>query len=107
MRRSSPSDEPVLITSAPKNPEDEYEWRRKKYAIMMTLRAVCVIAAAMTYRISLWLALAFVIGGMVLPWCAVIIANDGPPKKRARQPVHHVASERALPSAPSDHVING
>ena len=73
----------MLITTAHESGDDEYDRRRKKYAIMMTLRALCVLGAALTYRVSIVLALAFVVGGMVLPWCAVIIANDGPAKKRA------------------------
>src|SRR6266581_6293079 len=98
MRRTR-ADEPVLITTAPENNDDEYDRRRTKYAIMMTLRAVCVVAAAMTYRASIWLALAFVVGGMVLPWCAVIIANDRPAKKRqSRLGDHHdLRAERGLP----------
>lgn len=97
MRRTHAED-PVLITSAPESPDDEYDRRRKKYAIMMGLRAICVIAAALTYRVSLLLALAFVVGGIVLPWCAVIIANDGPAKRRARRPTRHLGlgQERAL-----------
>jgi hypothetical protein len=97
MRRSR-ADEPVLITSAPENSDDEYNRRRKKYAIMMGLRALAVIAAASTYRFSLWLALGFVVAGMVLPWCAVIIANDGPAKKRMAKPAYQpgMGGERAL-----------
>ena len=49
----------------------EYDHRRKKYVVMMGLRALCVISAATTYKVSLSLALAFIVGGMVLPWCAV------------------------------------
>jgi hypothetical protein len=97
----------TVITSAPESAEQEYTRRKRRYAIMMSLRALCVLGAALTYHVSGLLAAAFAISGVILPWCAVIIANDGPPKKRARQPVHHVPSERALPSAPSDHVING
>ena len=77
MRRSH-DDQPALITTAPESSDDEYDRRRKKYAIMMALRAVCVIAAACTYRVSIVLALAFVVAGLVLPWCAVLIANDRP-----------------------------
>jgi hypothetical protein len=109
MRRSTPADEPVLITTAPERSDDEYDRRRKKYAIMMSLRAVCVVAAAMTYRVSIWLALAFVVGGMVLPWCAVIIANDGPAKSRAKRlaPHQHLQTERALPAADDDRTVDG
>jgi len=109
MRRSSSTAEPVLITSAAESSADEYDRRRKKYAIMMALRALAVIAAASTYRVSLWLAMAFVVAGTVLPWCAVIIANDGPAKKRRpRAPQQgHVNAERALPAGDGDRVVNG
>lgn len=109
MRRSSSAGEPVLITTAPASSDDEYDRRRKKYAIMMTLRAACVVAAATTYRVSIWLALAFVVGGMVLPWCAVIIANDRPAKKRGARVAHHqhLRTERALPPAADGRVVDG
>lgn len=108
MRRSR-SDEPVLITSAPQSPDDEYDRRRAKYAIMMTLRAVCVIAAATTYRVSIWLALAFVVGGMVLPWCAVIIANDRPARKPGERLTyrHDLRPERGLPPGEDDRTVDG
>jgi Flp pilus assembly protein TadB len=108
MRRSR-SDEPVLITTAPENSDDEFDRRRTKYAIMMTLRAVCVIAAASTYRVSIWLALGFVVGGMILPWCAVIIANDRPAKKRQDRLAfrHDLRTERALPSGDDGRIVDG
>ncbi len=108
MRRSH-AEEPVLITTARESADDEYDRRRRKYAIMMSLRAVCVIAAASTYRVSVLLALAFVVGGMVLPWCAVIIANDRPAKKRARRLGyrHDLRPERALPSGRDDRTLDG
>ncbi|GAB2463844.1 DUF3099 domain-containing protein [Jatrophihabitans fulvus] len=80
------TDDPWLITSAPEVAGDGYDQRRKKYAIMMSIRALCVILAAVTYQLSIILALVFVVGGMVLPWCAVLIANDRPAKKRAPVP---------------------
>jgi hypothetical protein len=49
---------------------------------MMGLRIVCVIAAASVFRVSILLALAFMVGGAVLPWCAVLIANDRPARSR-------------------------
>jgi Flp pilus assembly protein TadB len=108
MRRSR-ADEPVLITTAPERSEDEFDRRRTKYAIMMGLRALCVIAAASTYRISIALALAFVVGGMILPWCAVIIANDRPAKKRAQHMTQRpdLRTERALPPASDDRTVDG
>lgn len=102
-------DAPLLITSAPESSDEEYERRRRKYAIMMTLRAVCVIAAACTYRLSILLALAFVVGGMVLPWCAVLIANNGPVKRQAPTPAYKpgMGTERALQAPKDGRTIDG
>jgi Flp pilus assembly protein TadB len=106
--RRSQVDQPALITSAPQNSDDEFDHRKKKYAIMMATRAVCVIAAASTYRVSIILALAFVVAGAVLPWCAVLIANDRPPKRR-RAALGHVSvpAERGLPRGSDERVVDG
>jgi Flp pilus assembly protein TadB len=107
MRRGH--DQPLLITSAPQSSDDEYDRRRKKYAIMMSLRAIAVLGAALTYHVSLALALGFVIAGAVLPWCAVLVANDRPAKKR-QVPLGHVQArpERALPAGDEDdRVVDG
>jgi hypothetical protein len=51
-----------------------------------------------------WLALGLVIGGAVLPWSAVILANDGPPKRRRAIMGHLIrSSDHALPEAKQDH----
>ena len=101
-------DQPALITDAPESRDDEFDHRRKRYAIMMALRAVCVIAAAMTYRVSIVLALAFVVAGMVLPWCAVIIANDRPAKRRQQLTYRpDLRSERALPAGEDGRTVDG
>jgi Flp pilus assembly protein TadB len=107
MRRRN-ADNPTLITTAPESNDDEYDRRRKRYAVMMGLRALCVIGAAATYRVSIILAMVFVVGGLVLPWCAVLIANDRPPKKR-RAATGYVgpAPERALPAGESDRTVDG
>jgi hypothetical protein len=106
MRRSH--DQPQLITSAPESNDDEFDRRRKRYTVMMTLRALCVLGAALSYQVSIILSLAFVVGGLVLPWCAVLIANDRPPKKRqARMGYVGKRDERALPPGTGDRVVDG
>jgi Flp pilus assembly protein TadB len=101
------TEQPALITSAPVSNDDEFDRRRRRYAVMMTLRALCVLGAALTYHLSAILAIAFVIAGAVLPWCAVLIANDRPPKKRTRRPAYGTGSpERALPGQ-SERTIEG
>jgi len=106
MRRAI-EEQPTLITSAPESNDDEYDRRRKRYALMMGLRALCVIGAATTYRVSIWLAMVFILGGLVLPWCAVLIANDRPAKKaRLRHGTAPRNTERALPPG-TDRVVDG
>lgn len=107
-------DPPVLITDAPESLDDEFDRRRKRYAIMMALRALCVIAAALTYRVSWLLAVALVVGGAVLPWCAVILANDGPAKKSRQWRRYHgettgkalESRQKALPPARDGQTVD-
>jgi Flp pilus assembly protein TadB len=107
MRRSQ-ADQPVLITSAPESNDDEFDRRRKRYAVMMALRALCVIGAAVSYHVSMPLALLFVLAGIVLPWCAVLIANDRPAKKRApKVPRTGAGTELALPPGTDERVVDG
>ncbi|MCW2541724.1 MAG: hypothetical protein JWN95_3449 [Frankiales bacterium] len=77
-------EDPVLITEARRSLDDDFNARRKKYLIMMLTRAVCIIGAASTFQISGWLAAAFVIAALILPWVAVLIANDRAPKEAVR-----------------------
>lgn len=98
----------AVITTAAQSSADEFKHRQRRYAVMMSLRAVCVVMAALTYHVSLWLALAFVVGGAALPWCAVVLANDRPPKKRVPAPAtaRPVNTERAIEGT-IDRTIDG
>lgn len=97
-----------MITSAPESNDDEFDRRRKRYAVMMGLRALCVIGAAVSYNLSMPLALLFVVAGIVLPWCAVLIANDRPAKKRApKLPPGGTRTELALPAGGDERVVDG
>jgi hypothetical protein len=77
-------DKVVLITEAGTSGDDSFDRRRRRYLITMTVRALCIIGAAVTVHLSGWLAAAFVAGALVLPWTAVLIANDRPPKEAVR-----------------------
>ncbi|GLZ34117.1 hypothetical protein Lesp02_63040 [Lentzea sp. NBRC 105346] len=82
---SSPdrNDTPVLITEAAPSYEEQHAARRRKYAIMMSLRFPCLILAAF-FAHTWWLALGFILLSVPLPWMAVLIANDRPPRKAER-----------------------
>ena len=73
--------EPVLITQAEPSLAEQHAARKKRYVITMAVRAVSLVLAAAFYQI-LWLAIIFAVLGTVLPWIAVVMANDRPPKKK-------------------------
>ena len=101
-------DEPVLITEAQPSLDDQYNARRRKYAVMMGIRAVCLVLAAVFYRVP-WALPILAVAAVALPWMAVLIANDGPPKRPWRlNRFEHPAPERALESPPEhSRIIEG
>lgn len=93
----------LLITDAPENPEAQFKHRRRQYLWMMALRIVCLIAAAVLVGLDVpyagWWAAGCIAGMIILPWAAVLVANDGPPRKQARGRVSRLLHSRraALP----------
>ena len=80
---------PVLITNAAQSPSDQLRSRQIRYVTMMAMRAALLILGAILISVKppllpLWLVLCA--AGMVfLPWAAVLIANDRPPKTKAER----------------------
>jgi len=97
--------EPVLITEAQPSMAEQHAARKKRYAITMGVRIVFIVLAAAFYQI-VWLMLIFAVLGTVLPWIAVVMANDGPPKKRLHVNRYDARPDRVLESRPR-HVIDG
>jgi Flp pilus assembly protein TadB len=102
--------QPVLITDAERSPDDQLRSRQVRYITMMSVRAVCLVVAAVLVSSDaplLWLWVPMCVVGMVLlPWLAVIIANDRPPKEKYRlsNRLRHAPTERgpqALPTQPA------
>ena len=97
--------EPVLITEAQPSLAEQHAARKKRYAITMAVRGVCIVLAAVFYQI-VWLMLLFAFLGTVLPWIAVVMANDGPPKKRLDAHRYTARSDRQIEARPT-RVIDG
>jgi hypothetical protein len=102
---------PVLITDAPEDPEREQRRREIRYVIMMSIRAACLVAGAIIVSSKpplwgLWLALA-VAGMVLLPWFAVIMANDRRPRRPGSLPTPPPTTQAALPAPRDDRVIDG
>ena len=62
------------ITSLPESPKDDQRRRIVRYCVAMGVRVACVIACFFAQG---WWLLAFVIGAVLLPYIAVVIANVG------------------------------
>jgi hypothetical protein len=83
-----PAHRPILITDASRSQHDQLRGRQVRYVVMMSVRAGCLILGAVlvTVRPPLlgwWLSLCAA-GMVILPWLAVLIANDRPPKEEHR-----------------------
>jgi Flp pilus assembly protein TadB len=80
----------VVITDAERSQGDQLHSREVRYLLMMSIRALCLVAAAVlvgTHAPLLWLWIPICLVGMVVvPWLAVLLANDRPPRRRG-QPV--------------------
>ncbi|BAL92084.1 hypothetical protein AMIS_68640 [Actinoplanes missouriensis 431] len=89
--------QPVLITDAARSQGDQLRSREIRYVTMMGIRALCLILGGVLISLrvpllALWLILCA--AGMVfLPWAAVLIANDRPPKSKAERAADAAARE--------------
>jgi len=85
---------PVLITRAALSHEEQHRKRVRKYLKLMVWRIPAFLAAAIAY--SIWqnglLSLAILALSIPLPWIAVLIANDRPPRR--------AEESRRFPDAP-------
>jgi hypothetical protein len=91
---------PVLITRAAPAYEEQQRERIRKYVTLMACRVPALILAAVAYGI--WenglISLAIILVSVPLPWMAVLIANDRPPR-RAEEPRRYDA--RRTPLSPT------
>jgi hypothetical protein len=93
---------PVLITAAALPYEVEQRQRVRKYLTLMTFRIPALILAAVAY--GMWhnglVSLLIVAVSIPLPWMAVLIANDRPPR-RAEEPRRFEKRSRRTPLFPT------
>ena len=93
---------PVLITRAAPPYEEEHRQRVRKYLTLMSFRIPALIFAAIAYNVwhNGWISLAIVAVSIPLPWMAVLIANDRPPR-RAEEPRRYDDARRRTPLTPT------
>jgi len=87
---------PTSITELPPSPEAERRGRMIRYAVTMGIRAVCIVLVVV---IPDWWRVFPAIGAIVLPYFAVVIANNV--SRRVSDPVARPgALVRATPAPP-------
>lgn len=110
-RKSPYHEETVLITEAQASYDVQHRARVRKYTILMAFRIPALILATVVYSATMvwWLPLIIVAASIPLPWMAVLIANDRPPRS-AEEVNRYRYSDRPAPPAiaPSQrNVIDG
>ncbi|OBF65172.1 hypothetical protein A5753_09580 [Mycobacterium sp. 852002-51971_SCH5477799-a] len=92
---------PVLITAAATSYEEQHRARVRKYLTLMAFRIPALILAALAY--GAWhnglISLAIVALSIPLPWMAVLIANDRPPRS-AEEPRRFDDARQHIPLFP-------
>ncbi|MGH3633751.1 DUF3099 domain-containing protein [Mycobacterium sp.] len=93
---------PVLITAAAPAYEVQHRQRVRKYVTLMAFRIPALVLAAVAY--GLWhnglISLLILVASIPLPWMAVLIANDRPPR-RADEPRRFDHTRRRTPLFPT------
>jgi hypothetical protein len=101
MARKDP--DPVRITSAARSHSDELGARQRRYVISMSIRTVCFLLAVLSFTLDwpTWAMWIFLIGSLVLPYVAVVMANAGASTDPdVPDPFDPGAAGRALPGPP-------
>jgi hypothetical protein len=94
---------PILITRAALPYEEQHRARMRKYFTLMAFRIPALVLAAVAYGI--WhnglISLGIIVLSIPLPWMAVLIANDRPPRKATEPRRYDAAGPRRTPLFPT------
>lgn len=75
-RSNRDSTEAIRITTAAANRADDIRARQKRYLISMSLRTICFVGAWTSFLLGwTWVWPFLVVGALVLPYIAVVMAN--------------------------------
>ncbi|NLE79528.1 MAG: DUF3099 domain-containing protein [Rhodococcus sp.] len=75
---------PFVITEAADSVEAQHRARVRKYMLIMSVRFPALILSAVAYGVwaNPWISMAIIGISIPLPWIAVLIANDRPPRTK-------------------------
>jgi Flp pilus assembly protein TadB len=91
---------PVRITTASAGAGADIDSRQKRYIVTMGIRTLCFLAVAVlaiTHFGPTWLPWIFVIGAVVLPYVAVVMANASNTKSDGFELRDGASQDRQLP----------
>lgn len=95
-RAARAADSPIRITTAEPGRSVDISARQRRYLFSMAVRTVCFIGAvAVGPGILRW---ALVVGAVVLPYVAVVIASRTPNRSTAALPTAHLGHELQGPA---------
>jgi Flp pilus assembly protein TadB len=102
VRRHRPAQ---VITDAAQSPAEELRQRQTRYIVMMLVRAGCLVLAAVLAMLhvpllAVWVSICLV-GAVVLPWLAVIWANNRRPRPEYRLANKFRARPTEAPAQPA------
>ncbi len=101
------SEHPALITTAAESIEDQHRARVRRYLTIMSFRIPCLFGAGIAYSSfdSPLAAIIILAASIPLPWMAVLIANDRPPRKRDEPSLYRqTVDARAIESGARPHL---
>jgi hypothetical protein len=106
VNRRQDDDGPILITEAQVSYDEEFAARKKRYSLIMACRIPCLLLAGVfgiAFQLP-WVAVAFIVLSVPLPWVAVLIANDRPAKK-AEKANRYRRTSSELGAVPEERII--
>ena len=95
--------EAVLITDAQEALDEQHRARVRRYLSLMAFRVPALVIAGIVFSITGngWIALGIVVLSIPLPWVAVLMANDRPPRKRGEKPHYKYGSDYDVLGTPA------
>jgi Flp pilus assembly protein TadB len=94
------SETPIRITTASAGVGADIDSRQRRYVITMGVRTLCFLAVAvlaMSHFGPAWLPWIFVVGAVVLPYVAVVMANASNTKSDGFQLRDGASQDKQLP----------
>lgn len=102
--------ETFLITEAHASLEEQHRARVRKYLTLMAFRVPALVISGIVYATTQngFLALGIIILSIPIPWVAVLIANDRPPRAKGEVPHYKYGEDRSheLSEHPTFHGLD-